>query len=79
MLKDALLKKVMTLEKQSNKRGSLMPSRLKSSLFKQQLPSMIGAIGPYNVKYKDTKNPRYKIDPDTLQLLPPDAADGKEN
>ena len=40
---------------------------------------MIGAIGPYNVKYKDKKNPRYRIDPDTLQLLPPDAADGKEN
>ena len=48
-----------------------MPQRLKAIKPNKSLPTMLGALNPSRINYKNKNNPRYRIDQDTLQMMPP--------
>ena len=70
-VKDAFLKKLQLMDKQSN-RGKLMPSSLQKSVRPQNLTTMIGQLRPYQIKqHGHHQRPNYRIDAQTFHVSPP--------
>ena len=77
LLKDALLRKIQSKMQTEQPKGKLMPKNMSRLDFKStQIPSMIGKLNPYHIRYKSLA-PKFKIDSNTFRILSNDDEEEK--